>query len=138
MGRLKLKLYQYAADYSYLRSYESMSEVFDKYYDGKKGNLFYDNKDYRELPDGTFICKYRMGRLGLRVQVMIDKDPYCKEYKGDFPIEVFNRKGVKVAEFNSIRVCSEMTGIAYSDLIAKCKTYTHHPTKAQLRFKFKG
>ena len=69
---------------------------------------------------------------------MIDNDPYCKDYKDDFPIEVFNRKGIKVAEFSSVRVCSEMTGLSYTEVTAKVKHYTHHPTKAALRFIAKG
>jgi len=136
-GKPKLELYQYSSEYKYLRSYESQQLVFDKYYDCKNGKLFYKNRDYRLLPDGTYICKYRMGRFGLRLQVMIDNDPYCKEYKDDFPIEVFNRKGVKVAEFLSVRVCSEMTGLSYNEVFAKVQYYSHHPTKAKLRFKKK-
>ena len=63
-GRPRIKVYQYDKNFKYLRSYESQSEIFNKYFDGKKGELFH-NKEYRELPDGTFVSDYRIGRAGL-------------------------------------------------------------------------
>lgn len=109
-GKPKVKIYQYSSEFKYMRSYESQSEVFNKYYDGKKGDLF-QNKQYKELPDGTFVSWYKIGREGLRRHTRIDNCPFCTKNITDRSFSAYNLKGEKIATFSSIRVFQHMTNI---------------------------
>lgn len=114
-GRPKVKIYQYDADFKYLGSYDTQNEVFEKYFNGKKGRLFH-NPHYRELPDGTFVSTYRIGREGLLKWVAIQNDVLCRQREDYFPICFYNLRGEKIASFSSIRIASELTGISYSTI----------------------
>lgn len=109
-GKPRLKIYQYDSKGKYLREYESQSDVFNKYFDGKKGDLFH-NKEYRELPDGTYVSNYRIGRKGIQYWKRIYECPYCITYSTDKPFSVYNHLGKKIATFSSIRLFTELTGI---------------------------
>lgn len=115
-GRPRLKLYQYDAEFKYLRSYETQSEVFDKYYDGKKGELF-RGKEYKELPDGTYIAAYRIGRTGLAYWTRVYNCVYCSKNITDKPFSAYNHEGNKVASFANSRVFTAMTGIPSTTVV---------------------
>lgn len=134
-GRPKLKMYQYSSEGLYMRSYETQMEIFDKYYDGKKGELFM-NKQYRELPDGTYVSWYRIGQKGLQRQIRIDNDIYCKHYKDDRPLSVYNILGEKIASFNSIRTCANMTGIRYSNIHTALKKPGSQVSRSPFKFEY--
>ena len=123
-GKPKLKIYQYSSEYKYLRAFETQSEVFDKYYEGKKGRLF-TNPDFRELPDGTFVSPYRIGRDRLRQLVIIDNDPLCQINAKDKSVAFINRKNKTIATFSSIRVAEQLTGIDYSTIQSELKSIYH-------------
>lgn len=112
MGRAKQKQYQYSETLHYLRSYESQSEVFEKYYDSKKGELYPTNIGYKELPDGTYITPER-GRDRLRKLIDIANDPLCGNRADDKEIYVYNRLGEVVATYKNIRVAAEMSNLTY-------------------------
>lgn len=107
-GRPRLKIYQYDKDFKYMRSYESQVEIFNKYYDGKKGELF-RNKEYKELPDGTYVATYRIGRDGLKYWSKIYNSVYCSKNITDKPFSAYNYLGEKVATFANVRVYSAIT-----------------------------
>lgn len=108
-GRPKRRIYQYSNDYKYMRFYETQMEVFNKYYDGKKGDLF-QNKNYKELPDGTYVSWYKIGRVGLKYHIRRDNCPFITKNKTDRPFAAFNMDGEKVARFENIRVFKALTG----------------------------
>lgn len=134
-GRPKVKIYQYSADHLYMRSYATQSEIFDKYYDGKKGELF-RNKEYKELPDGTFISWYRIGRRELRRQIRIDNDIYCKHYKDDRPFSVYNILDEKIASFNSVRTAANMMDFDYSVIFGALKLNKKQISRSPFTFKY--
>lgn len=113
-GRPAIPVYQYNEKGEYLRRYDNQREVFTKYFDGKVGRLF-DNPHYRELPDGTFISTYRIGRLGLMTRLKIDRDPYCKKHDNK-AFSIYNRIGEKMASFSSLRQASLLTGKSTSEI----------------------
>ena len=113
-GRPKTPVYQYDANGKYLQTFESRNAVFDKYYDGKKGNLF-PNGIYKLLPDGTYATKERLGREGLRKAKKIMEDPFC-DVKPFKPVGMYNLKNEKIAVFSSVYIASLVTGINYSTI----------------------
>lgn len=135
MGLEKIPLYQYDENGKYIRSYESYSEVFEKYFDNKKGRLFEDNKEYRELPDGTFIAKYRIGRAKLLKLKKIYNCVFCSKNITDKKISAYNLLGVKVAEFENMRVLQELTGINYNTIMNSIRSRKGTPHK-NLRYRF--
>lgn len=129
-GRPKIKVFQYsdsASGHKYLRSYESIAEVFEKYYDGKVGKLLEENSPYKELPDGTYVCFERLGRLGLQKAIRRREDPTCNKRNDDKPIEIYNYFGEKVGEIVNVRVLLAITG-ASEDQIRGC-LHRHNPSK---------
>ena len=111
-GRSKTPVYQYDAEGKYLQTFETRNAVFQKYYDGKKGDLF-PNGVYKPLPDGTYVTKERIGRDGLLKAIAIENDPLCDEKK-DVPIAFYNRTGKKIAVFSSLHVAAQLTGKDYN------------------------
>lgn len=112
MGREKQKQHQYSdaeSGHKYLRSYESASEVFEKYYDGKKGELYIGNKPYKELPDGTFVSYYRIGRQGLHESIRNNTDPTIYKRNDDKPVLIYNGLGELVGEVANIRILEAIT-----------------------------
>lgn len=112
-GKPKQKQYQYSSKedgFKYIRSYESATEVFNKYYNGKKGELYHNNKPYKELPDGTFIAPNRIGREGLRYCTRIFECPLVGDRKGDKVIEMYNILGEKIGEIKNRRVLEAIMG----------------------------
>lgn len=114
-GRPKLKLYHYDNEYKYIKTFETQMQVFNEYFDGKKGQLF-NNPDFRKLPDGTFVSPYRVGRDKLRKVIKIANDPLCAKNAKDKPIIFYNRKMEQIASFNCIRTACQLTGKSYSSI----------------------
>lgn len=106
-GRSKLRIHHYDSEeneFKYLGKFDSQTEVFNMYFNGKKGNLFHDNPVYRRLDDGTFVTKEPIGREGLRIAIRDYEDPCVIERKGDLEIEVVNSKGEVVGTIKNRRV----------------------------------
>jgi len=130
-GKPKLPLYHYddeANNHKYLGKFDSQTEVFLKYYDGKKGNLFSQNPDYKRLSDGTFVTKERLGRDGLQLAIKRYEDPCVVKRNDDKPIEILNSLGEVVGIVNNVRVLLELTG--GTDNSVRMALF-HNPTKAQ-------
>lgn len=106
-GKPKLRLFHYDTKdnkHAYLGEFESQQEVFNMYYQGKNGRLFSEgNEVYREMCDGTYITKERIGRKGLYEATRFYECPFNKTSKADKTLKFKNQKGEVVAEFNSIR-----------------------------------
>ena len=134
-GRPKVKVYQYNNIGEYMREYETMSEVFNKYFDGKKGDLFH-GKEYRELPDGTFVSYYRIGREGLRQQRRIDENKYCFDQATHKPFSIYNLKGEKISSFKSVYHASLLTGMFHTAINGRLTHRKGHHTKDGLIFKW--
>jgi hypothetical protein len=150
MPRQKIKVYQYDKQGKYLRTYDSMREVTMKYFNNPHYPLF-ENKIhiggeikkriYDILPDDTYVVKKRIGRDKLLMEVKIDNDIYCKTYKADKPVEVFNLLGQKVAEFANIRVAESLTNIDRSTLDSRLKSVNKKVNKLNsdhLEYRYKS
>ena len=126
-GREKVKLYHYDLNGKRLRTFESMAEVRDKYYEGKKQPLFV-NIDYKVvqlLPDATCITKEPIGREKLRPLIArFDASFLVHKNQKYEPIEILNFDRVVVAEFYNMTVASKMMGMTQAALykIATKKT----------------
>lgn len=135
-GRPRVKIYQYDSKFLYMRSYESQVEIFDKYYNGKKGELF-RNKEYKELPDGTFISTYRIGRKGLQYWTKIYNSVYCSKNVQDKPFSAYNYLDEKVASFANLRVAAAlMPEMGYNTI--NCSLNANKYNKTSKRQAHKG
>ena len=137
----KQKIYQYDTNGKFLKTYESKSELL-KSYSMTKGNLF-GGKEYRRLPDNTYVTFKRIGRDRIVNLVRIDNCPYChKSDPRSRTVEVYNLRNEKIAEFDSISTCAKMTGFNHSIILRQCNNpKTSHFRKTaptgNLIFKFK-
>lgn len=139
-GLAKQKQYQYSdaeSGHKYLRSYDSMTEVFEKYYDGKVGRLYEDNKPYKEMPDGTFVSHYRIGREGLRRAIRLVEDPTLYKRNDDKPIYIYNSLGELVGEVANRRILEAITNTTINAINIKM-VYTCETTHfGKLRYQYK-
>jgi len=112
-GREKTKMYQYNSNGKYLRSYESQSEVRQKYFskDIGKRPLLLEGYRYGLLPDNTYISNYRIGRDKLLKQEKIRNCPFCHKDKRSRKFSVYNLIGEKIAEFSSQLVATKLLNI---------------------------
>ncbi|MEI2296379.1 hypothetical protein [Sphingobacterium sp. ML3W] len=113
-GKKEVPIYVYDENGKYLFAFANQTECFN-YYGLSQGNLFGD-KQYRLMPDGHYIAKYRIGRDGLREAILLDKNKFCKVLDGDFGVEIFNIKNEKIGEFRSFRELLEISDIPKSTL----------------------
>jgi hypothetical protein len=122
-GRPPVKVYVYGKTVRapLIEVCNSIQEFKEKYLptykvSSKAGALF---KDQTFVEVGTYLCSLqRMGRKIYR-EYLIETNKYTKigtDLKGDYPIEVFNFRGVKLAEFKSVRAATEITGIDRSTI----------------------
>lgn len=114
-GKPDVPIHVYDSDYKYLYSFANQTEAF-LYYGLKKGNLF-NGKSFRLMPDGHYITKERLGRVGLARAVNIDSCKFCKTLPSDKPVEIYNRVGEKIGEFRSFRELAEITRIPYTTIM---------------------
>lgn len=114
-GRPGKPIHVYDEKYNYLYSFANQSEAF-KCYNLKEGNLF-GGKIFRLMPNGHYITKERLGRVGLARAVNIDACKFCKTFPSDKPVEIYNRVGEKIGEFRSFRELAEITRIPYNTII---------------------
>lgn len=113
-GRPKQPVYQYSSEGAFLKKWECQSDVRRKYFkkDNGKRPLFQDLKTpYRELPDGTYIASFRIGRDNLMKAVKLRNCPFCRQNKKSKAFSVYNMLGKKIAGFASITIAENMTGI---------------------------
>lgn len=111
-GLAKQKQYQYSKDGKFLKEYESLSSVNEKY-KLTKGN-FYSGRNYRRMDDNTWICSERLGRNAIIKLERIYNCPFCsKKDRSSMkkPLEVYNLLGEKIAEFSSGYIFNKMTGL---------------------------
>lgn len=138
-GRVPVKIYQYSLDGKYLRTFNTMIEAFNYYYDnGTKGRLMENNATIRLMPDDTVICKDRIGRDRIRKEVKILNSKYCGFYNSSHAnrsFSIYNLKNEKLATFNNIQVCSVLTGIDQSTINSALSRSTN-ASKGELVFRY--
>ena len=139
MGREKKPIYQYSEDGKFLQEYESITQLREKY-KITKGNMFGQGeyeRNYRKLPDGTYISTERLGRDGVKKIVRIDSCEFCTtKYKTSKIVEVYNLLGEKLAEFNSLATLCKMTNKPQATLFHRGKNQSK-TTADNLIYKFK-
>lgn len=117
-GREKQKQYQYSKEGKFLKEYESLAKVLEKY-NKSKGN-FYGEKSYRLMEDETIICQNRPGREAIKRIYRIENCPFCNTLnKNSKIIEVYNLLGRKIAEFESLELVCKMTGVDQSTVFSR-------------------
>lgn len=141
-GRDKIPMFHYSKDGKFLTKFESTKEVLEKYYGRTTGYLLTPSESYKQLPDGTFICRTRMGREKLRKTVSIDNSIYCKTFKNNNPIEVYNLKNECIATFSCAGIASAMTGVHMSTILnslgeVRKRTKAHGTPSSGLSFRYK-
>lgn len=117
-GLPKQKQYQYSKEGKFIKEFESLTEVVEKY--GKTKGKFYTTGLQKRMNDGTWICQTRVGKKEIMKLEKIYNCPFCIE--GNYhkkPIEVYNLVGEKIAEFNSASTFEKMTGISRTTAQAK-------------------
>lgn len=151
-GRAPIKVYQYDANGKYMKEWACTNDVRRAYYPDDKGRrpLFeesrapykgkpYPKKEYHNLPDGTFVSKYRIGRDRIIQLERIANSPYCyQDNSKSKVVEVYNMEGKKIANFRNATLASMLTGIDVATINSQCnqgkgKKYT----KSGLLFKYK-
>ena len=138
-GKPKLRIHHYDSEeneFKYLGKFDSQTEVFNMYFNGKKGNLFHTNPVYRRLDDGTFVTKEPIGREGLRVAIRDYEDPCVYYRKGDMEIEILNSKGEVVGTVKNRRVLQALLEQEHYASIVIPKTKSHFG-KVSFRHKVK-
>lgn len=138
MGKEKQKQYQYSSEYKYLRSYDTLKEVFEKYFDGKVGKLYEYNRPYKELPDGTFISYFRIGRAGLKEAIRRHEDPTCYKRIDDKKIEIYNFFGEKVGEVDNVRVLKAIMSSSFDQANSGLYKSSKKAWWGNLTYKFNG
>lgn len=144
-GRIPIQCFEYNLKGKFIREYTSIQEVREKYFPNDIGKrpLFSPGKeDYFISPNNTIIANYRIGRNKIRKLERIRKCPYCKNYKNtdDSPIEVFNLKGEKIAEFKNAYILSLMTGISQRTIWDRLNVQSlknNKPNSDNLEYKYK-
>lgn len=105
--RAKIKQYQYSSiddGCKYLRTYESITEIHKEYYDGRKYPLYQLNDFYHELPNGTYISDFRIGRDRLIKEIRRTNDPTCYKRSDDKVIKIYNSMGEFVGYVKNKRI----------------------------------
>lgn len=145
-GRAPHKMYEYDFEGNYLQSYANIQQARKKYYADDIGQrpIFVNKElgeDYHITFNSTILLKNRIGRENIvfllrRVQ---SEYSYLSEWENK-PVEVYNIRGEKLAEFpNALTASRLMPHISY-DLIRK---HLRSPRRARyhksldLTFKYK-
>lgn len=119
-GKAKIECYEYDLKGAFVRTYESLQEVRDRFFPKDKGKrpLFKSNQDYFKIENYGYIANFKIGRKGLKEAEKVKNSKYCKESKkmGTYGIEVFNFKGEKLAEFKNLYIMTLMTNIPASTI----------------------
>lgn len=121
MGRQKQKQYQYNGieeKFSFIRSYESMSEVYEKYYYGSKIPMYQNGKKYHVLPDGTYLSNFRIGR-GLLLEIRKWEDPTVYKRSDDKRIVIYNSIGEQVGFVDNIRILNAIQNDTINNINSK-------------------
>lgn len=111
-GKKPIKVYEYAFNGEYIKSYDNINEFRRLNYPDDKGKRPLFNYKFREikyhmLEDSIAFIK-RPGREAIRLVIAIHNSQYCKQTEYDNPIEVFNLKGEKIAEFKNQRLLNKL------------------------------
>ena len=143
-GREKIKCYEYDLQGKYIREYESIQEVRDKFYPNDKGKrpIIFNKEGYFKIENYGFIANHKIGRDTLRINERIKNSKYCnyKSLDDEKEIEIYNLKGEKIAEFKNLYLISILTNIPKNTIISQindsCKKRQKLP-KGELIFKIK-
>lgn len=103
-GKPEIPVYHYGPPplHPFLTKFDSYTQARN-YFGLKPGSLFSTGDTFREMADGTFITKERIGRGGIIKARFIHNSVFCKKLPGDKPVEVLNALGEKIGEFRSLR-----------------------------------
>lgn len=141
-GRPKVKMYEYDVKGKFVQEYETQTDVFEKYYEGKKRPLVREGKEYGLLPNGHYICEKRIGRNRIEQLQRIENSKYVPHRKEKLgKIACYNLKGQKIAVFRSLHIASVLTGISRNTILSSAaqredengKRFTKH---IELFFRF--
>ncbi len=141
-GRAPIKVYQYDANGKFMKEWACTNDVRRAYYPNVNGKMpfFPDgrgtyNAEYHELPDGSYVSKYRIGRERLLKLVKRDRSRFCKDCAEERNVvEVYNLNGTKVANFRNPYVASLLLQLASGQIDRRCQNeFTH----GDLIFKYK-
>lgn len=141
-GRPPIKVHQYDEKGKFIQSWKCINDVREKYYEDKAWPMFRGIvvSKLHELPDGTFLCKSRLGRYGVRFEVArLRNDLLTYGLKGlDEPIEILNIDGRIIGEFKNVYLASRIMGITTTRL-TQMSTCTNlipkNPLGIRIRFK---
>lgn len=142
-GRPPIKVHQYDENGKFIQSYNCMNDAREKYYNDTAYPMFRGTiiSKLHELPDGTFLCKSRLGRYGVRFEVArLRNDLLTYGLKAlDEPIEILNIDGRIIGEFKNVYLASRVMGITTTQL-TKMSTATNLIPKNKLgiRIRFKN
>lgn len=133
-GRPDIKIHHYDESGNFIKTFPNQKEVFNEYYGGKTGQLFDDNKQFKELPDKTIICKERLGRDGIKILKRIYNSKYCYKQTESRPFSIYNLLGEKIYSFSGIDAYIRLTGATKSNIKEILENNKNH--FAELRFQY--
>ena len=112
----KIKIHQYDFKNNIQKTWDSLQEINDCYYNGIKYSLFVKGNIYHKLPDNTYITKKLYKAHDLNKLITTSESIYVKLSKEtkrtkNKEIEVFNLNNEKIAEFKNVRIAAELTSI---------------------------
>lgn len=136
-GREKIKCYHYDSNGKFIKIYNSINEIRDEYFNDLNGKmpLFRNNALYQPLPDGSLVCKMRLGRDEIRRIFVVENNPIVniKSSKtSDIPIEVLNITGAKIASFANKKVMQLLTGMTINSINSLLREKVGHMPKNKL------
>jgi len=142
-GRPKIKMYEYTSEGYFVREYNSIQEVFNKYYEGKKRPLIYKDNKYAYLPNGNLICTSRLGRDNILKIKRIKASIYVPNAKENRrKIVVYNLASEPIATFRSAHIASVLTGIDRATIDSSIKASPKRTKKysktTELVFKYEN
>lgn len=113
-GRAPHKVFEYDLEGNYIQSYDNIHLVRAKYYPDDLGTrpIFVKQElgeDYHITAIGTILVKNRIGRDNIKFLLRRVQSEYSYlSLWEDRPVEVYNIRGEKLAEFPNALVCAKL------------------------------
>lgn len=136
-GREKIKIFEYSKDGKFLKEYESISELRNKYFSNDRGKRPLIRKnEYSTLPNGNYISTYRLGRDKIEFLNRRSKSKFINIKKSNSIIECYNLDNIKIATFVDINIASKLTNIPLTTIYHQLNNGKGTPKK-DLIFKYR-
>ena len=121
-GREKIKVYEYSINGKFIKKYETMTEMFNVHYNGKKRPLFEDKKynthlgNCHKLPNGNFLSYEKLGRDKIcRINTIANSSISNLRYnENDKEFGLFDLRNRCLAKFNNVTIASTLLNIPNS------------------------